>query len=55
VRAAKREDLNMHLGRQIAGMIDQVRPAHVVLEMVPEAVEVLGELQAQSKVSFSKD
>jgi NAD(P)H-dependent flavin oxidoreductase YrpB (nitropropane dioxygenase family) len=55
VHAAKREDLNMHLGGQIAGMIDQIRPAHVVLdEMVREAVEVLGELQAQSNVSFSK-
>ena len=54
VRAARREDLNMHLGGQIAGMIHEVRPAHVVLEeMVREAVEVLGELQAQSKVSFS--
>lgn len=55
VHAAKREDLNMHLGGQIAGMIAQIRPAHVVLEeMVREAVEVLGELQAQSRVSFAK-
>jgi NAD(P)H-dependent flavin oxidoreductase YrpB (nitropropane dioxygenase family) len=55
VQAAKREDLNMHLGGQIAGMIDQIRPAHVVLEeMVREAVDVLGELQAQSRVSFAK-
>jgi NAD(P)H-dependent flavin oxidoreductase YrpB (nitropropane dioxygenase family) len=55
VHAAKREDLNMHLGGQIAGMIDQIRPAHVVLdEMVREAVDVLGELQAQSRVSFAK-
>jgi NAD(P)H-dependent flavin oxidoreductase YrpB (nitropropane dioxygenase family) len=55
VHAAKREDLNMHLGGQIAGMIDQIRPAHVVLEeMVREAVEVLGELQSQGIVSFSK-
>jgi NAD(P)H-dependent flavin oxidoreductase YrpB (nitropropane dioxygenase family) len=55
VRASGRDDLNMHLGGQIAGMIDRIRPAHVVLEeMVREAVEVLGELQSQSKVSFSK-
>jgi hypothetical protein len=45
----------MHLGGQIAGMVSQVRPAHVVLEeMVREAVETLGELQAQSRVSFAK-
>jgi NAD(P)H-dependent flavin oxidoreductase YrpB (nitropropane dioxygenase family) len=55
VRQARREDLNMHLGGQIAGMVSQVRPAHVVLEeMVREAVETLGELQAQSRVSFAK-
>jgi NAD(P)H-dependent flavin oxidoreductase YrpB (nitropropane dioxygenase family) len=54
-RRANREDLNMHLGGQVAGMIREVRPAHVVLEgMVREAVEVLGELQAQSKVTFAK-
>lgn len=55
VRASKREDLNMHLGGQIAGMLNQVRPAHVVLEeMVREAVEVLGEIQSRSKLQFSK-
>jgi NAD(P)H-dependent flavin oxidoreductase YrpB (nitropropane dioxygenase family) len=55
VRESHREDLNMHLGGQIAGMLTQIRPAHVVLEeMLREAIEVLGELQAQSRVSFSK-
>jgi len=55
VRAARREDLSMHLGGQIAGMMNQIRPAHVVLEeLVREAIETLGELQAQSKVSFAK-
>jgi hypothetical protein len=42
VRASGRDDLTMQLGGQIAGAIDAVRPAHVVLdEMVREAVEVL--------------
>ena len=55
VRVSHREDLNMHLGGQIAGMLTQIRPAHVVLEeMVREAVEVLGEMQAQRKVRFSE-
>ena len=55
VRASRREDLSMHLGGQIAGMLTQIRPAHVVLEeMVREAVETLGELQAQSRVTYGK-
>jgi hypothetical protein len=32
----------MHLGGQIAGMMTEIRPAHVVLdELVREAVDVL--------------
>ncbi|HWO74275.1 MAG TPA: nitronate monooxygenase family protein [Dehalococcoidia bacterium] len=55
VRASGKEEWNMHLGGQIAGMIKQVRPAHVVLEeMVREAVEVLGELTSGGpRVTFA--
>ena len=43
----------MHLGGQIAGMVNEIRPAHVVLdEMVREAVDVLTTLTG-SRVTVS--
>jgi nitronate monooxygenase len=53
VRASGREDLNMHLGGQIGGMVKQIRPAQVVLEeMVREAIEVLGDLKNRATFSM---
>ena len=52
VRASGREDLNMHLGGQIGGMVTRVRPAADVLDsMVQEAIEVLEGL-SRSRVTF---
>jgi NAD(P)H-dependent flavin oxidoreductase YrpB (nitropropane dioxygenase family) len=52
-RASDRQDLNMHLGGQIGGMMHEIRPARVVLEsMVAEAIEVLRELMS-SRVTYS--
>ncbi len=53
VRTSGREDLNMHLGGQIGGMMTEIRPAREVLEsMVADAIEVLQELSS-SRVTYS--
>jgi NAD(P)H-dependent flavin oxidoreductase YrpB (nitropropane dioxygenase family) len=52
-RASGRHDLTMHLGGQIAGMVNEIRPAHVVLnELVREAVDVLTTL-TRARVTVS--
>jgi nitronate monooxygenase len=52
-RASDRHDLSMHLGGQIAGIVHEIRPAHVVLdEMVREAVDVLTTL-TRTRVTVS--
>jgi nitronate monooxygenase len=52
-RASGRDDLAMQLGGQIAGAVQEVRPAHVVLdEMVREAVDVLSALSG-TRVTFA--
>jgi NAD(P)H-dependent flavin oxidoreductase YrpB (nitropropane dioxygenase family) len=54
VRASGREELYVHLGGQVAGMLREVRPARVVLEeMVAGAVEILGQLGSQRNVTYS--
>jgi nitronate monooxygenase len=53
VRQSGRNDLTMQLGGQIAGAVNEIRPARAVLdEMVREAVEVLAALQ-QTRVTFA--
>ena len=53
VRASHREDLNMHLGGQIGGMMHEIRPAREVLEsMVADAIDVLREMTS-SRVTYS--
>ena len=52
-RAAGHNDLSMQLGGQIAGAVNEIRPARMVLDdMVREAVDVLTALQ-QTRVTFA--
>jgi NAD(P)H-dependent flavin oxidoreductase YrpB (nitropropane dioxygenase family) len=52
-RAARRNDLTMHLGGQIAGAITEIRPARVVLEeLVRETIDVLSTL-TRTSVTFA--